>query len=850
MNSFVKNALTHAGVLFVFLLLTAIYFLPQLNGKVARQNDIVQYLGMSQEVREFKEKTGETSLWTNAMFGGMPTYQINTIRAGNNLRWVDRAGRLGLEDPIGRFFAAMAGFYLLMLCLGAGPLVGAIGAIAFGFTTNNLILFEAGHMTKLATISYLPIVAAGVLLAFRERYLIGGLLFALGMGLNVSANHPQMTYYFGLTLLIYGVAQLIYNIRNNKLMPFAKATGVLVLAGLLGAASAASNLLVTYEYSRDTMRGEPILQSDAAASAQQSSSQVEGLAWDYAMQWSNGTLDLFASFIPGVVGGGSQELLGKNSAIRTDLNRRGANLPADFAAPLYWGELPFTSGPAYFGAVVFFFFLMGLMLVKGPAKWWLAIGTLFTLLLSLGKNLPGFNQFVFDYLPLYNKFRTPNSILSVTAFLVPMLGLLALHEVFKKETDARAVRRAVFVAGGIAGGIALFFWLIGPAMFDFRSPGDDRMAQAGYNLDAVIADRKSLMRSDALRTLILVLLSGGLIWGYLQKWAQRNIILLGIGVLVLFDVRTVGKRYLNDSSFVNKSAMESTFRPRQVDDLIRKDNDPNFRVLDFSENTFNSSFTSYFHKSIGGYHAAKLQRYQDLIDRHLSKNNEQVFNMLNTKYFILPGQNNQQPEVQINMAAMGNAWFVSNVRMVDTPNQEIDALSDFDPAYEAIIHKEFSDYLNGFQVQLDSGAIIRLTDYKPNHLTYESDAGREQLVVFSEIWYGPNKGWQAYIDGQPVEHIRANYVLRAMRVPAGAHKIEFVFAPKTYERGKLISMVTTSVIVLGLLGMTGFYGYEAYQKAANEPRPTPPSDKPTAPTPKKATPAPRRPIAKGKKKRK
>ncbi|MBK7870318.1 MAG: hypothetical protein IPJ74_06325 [Saprospiraceae bacterium] len=368
MNSFFKKALTHLIVVLVLLGITAIYFSPQLNGKVVQSSDITQYLGMSQEVREFKEKTGETSLWTNAMFGGMPTYQINTIQDGNNLRFVDRLSTLGINEPIGRFFAGMVGFYILMIVLGVNPLLGAVGAVAFGFSTNNFILYATGHITKLVTITYLPLIAAGMLLAFRKKYLIGGVLFALGMGLDIMANHVQMTYYFALTLVIFGIAQLVYSIRKGEILDFAKAAGVLILAGLIGVGSAASNLLVTYEYAQDTMRGKPILQKEATVADAQSSSEVEGLDWEYAMQWSNGTIDLFSSFIPGVAGGGSQEPVGENSAFRQELTKLGYRVPADLSAPLYWGDLPFTSGPNYFGAIVMFFFLMGLILVKAPGK--------------------------------------------------------------------------------------------------------------------------------------------------------------------------------------------------------------------------------------------------------------------------------------------------------------------------------------------------------------------------------------------------------------------------------------------------------------------------------------------------
>lgn len=848
MNSFVKSALTHTGILLGLLVITAIYFLPQLQGKVAQQGDIMQYRGMSQEIKEFKEQTGETTLWTNAMFGGMPTYQINTVYAGNNLRFVDRVARLGLDAPIGRFFVGMVGFYILMLCLGANVWLSAIGAIAFGFTTNNFILFEAGHLTKLSTINYFPLMAAGILLAFRKQYVWGGLLFALGMGLDVYTNHPQMTYYFAITLLVLGLAQLVYSIRQGEMVHFAKAAGVLILAGLLGVGSAASNLLVTYEYSQDTMRGEPILQKEATAqntAAQSSSSEVDGLAWDYAMQWSNGTLDLFASFIPGVVGGGSSEPVGANSAFRQALVSKGYNVPAKLDAPLYWGELPFTSGPAYFGATVFFFFLLGLILVKGPAKWWLGIGTLLTFMLSMGKNLEWFNELIFNYFPLYNKFRTPNSVLSITAFLVPALGFMALHQIMKEKADQKTVLRAIYIASGIAGGVALFFWLLGPSMFDFTAPNDAQYIQNyGISADVLPNDRKALMRNDALRSLALVLLSAGLVWAYAKNRLQKNLVIAGIGILVLFDLWTVGKRYVNDSNFVTPTNLEANFQPRPADQLILKDADPNFRVLDLTASPFQSSFASYFHKSLGGYHAAKLQRYQDIIDRHLSKNNERVVNMLNTKYYIVQGQGGQI-DAQINMQALGNAWFVENVQMVNSANEEINALNTFIPENDAIIHKEFSDYLAGLNAQRDSSATIALTNYRPNRLTYRSNASSEQLAVFSEIWYGPDKGWQAYLDDEPVPHIRANYLLRAMRVPAGDHTIEFVFDPPTYKAGKMMSLIFSTIILLGLLGMIGFSSYQSYQQAEKTPKP-----KPVAKEAPKAKPQPRTPRNKGKNRKK
>ncbi|TXB69553.1 glycosyltransferase family protein [Phaeodactylibacter luteus] len=796
-----KQVIPHLAAIGIFLAASAAFFYPQLEGKVVPQGDIIQYRGMSQEIREYKAATGETALWTNAMFGGMPTYQINTVSEGNSLKILGKAGRLGISGPIGQFFTAMLGFYILMAVLGANPWLGVIGGLAFGLTTNNLILFEAGHMTKLKAISYLPLVAAGMLLAFRKRYLAGGLLFAAGLGLNIMANHVQMTYYFALTVLVFGIAELAHSIRKNRLPHFAKAAGALIVGALLALGSSSSNLWVTYEYSKDTMRGEPILQPDGEP---QSSSETEGLDWEYAMQWSNGTIDLFASYIPGVAGGGSQELVGDDAAIVKDLERKGARLPSDFRAPLYWGSLPFTSGPIYFGAIAFFLFLVGLVLVKGPVKWWIGIGTLLTLLLSMGSNLEGFNRLFFDYMPLYNKFRTPNSILSVTAFLVPVLGFLTVHKIINEKVTREEAMHALKVGGGIALAIPLFFALIGPSMFDFSSPGDARYEQAGYSLSAIVQDRQALMRSDAFRTLILAAIATGLLWGYLQGKLKLPVFLLALGLITVFDYWTVGRRYLNEGSFASERQSEAQLQPRPVDEQILQDPDPHYRVYDVSINTFNSSQASFHHKTIGGYHAAKLQRMQDIIDRHIAKGNQKVLDMLNAKYFIF-GQPGQE-QAQLNPNALGNAWLAKDIKQVATPNEEIDALTDFQPDSTAIVHEEFADYLSGL-APTGNGS-ISLSSYAPNRLAYEADVDGEQLAVFSEVWYGPDKGWQAYIDGQPVEHIRADYILRALRIPDGKHEIVFEFAPKSYEQGVLASRIFSTLILLGLLGFIGYNGYQ------------------------------------------
>lgn len=800
MNPILKKLLPHIGALAIFMALAAAYFSPQISGKMLPQSDIMQYKGMSQELKEYKEKTGKTTLWTNSMFGGMPTYQIKSIHSGNNFYHASKVYRLFVSQPIGRFFAAMLSFYILMMVLGGNFWVSIAAAIGFGFTTNNFLLYEAGHTTKLSVLSYLPLLAAGMILTFRRKLLLGGTIFAIGAAFAVHANHPQMAYYFFLTLLIFGIAQFVKDLKAKELPQFAKAVGVLLVGGLLALGSASSNLLVTYEYSQETMRGAPILKNENATPA--SSSETDGLEWGYAMQWSNGLVDCFSSFIPGVAGGGSQEPIDKSSASFKSLRKQGYNVREPITAPLYWGKLPFTSGPAYFGAAIILLFLMGSILVKGPVKWWLLLGTLLTFMLSMGKNLAFINEFFFNYFPLFNKFRTPNSVLGVTAILVTLLAFLTVEHIINKKSSKEEVLRSLYIGGGIAAAVALYFLVFGTSFYDFVHFQDAN--RAPFDPNALIEDRQALMQSDALRSLIIVLVSGGLIWLFVKEKIQQLWLVAGIGIIVLIDLWTVDKRYLSDDDFVNKTRYEVNFSPRPADEQILQDPDLYYRVYDASESTFQSTKTSYYHKSIGGYHAAKLQRFQDIIDRHISQGNQKVLDMLNTKYFIVPSQQQGVPAgVQQNPGAMGNAWFVNSIRTVASANEEIDALNEIDPKNEAVVHQEFADYVAGFTPQ-KNGAIT-LTDYQPDQLTYQSNSSSEQFAVFSEVWYGPNKGWEATIDGEPVEFVRVNYILRGMKVPSGTHTIVFKFNPKMYRLGTTLSFVFSTLILLA-------FAYVLFQK--------------------------------------
>lgn len=819
-----QKALPHVVAILSFLVICSMYFSPQLNGKIIQAGDTISSHGMSREMVDFYEETGERTLWTNTMFGGMPTYQIGAVQPTNTLKYVEKSMHLYIPRPIGYFFAMMLGFYITMLLFGVSPWVSLIGAIAFSITTNNLVLFGAGHMTKLRTFAFFGFMLIGIVKAFRKEYILGGTLFALGFGINLYANHIQMTYYLFLVFGIYGIIELVRHAQRGEMQSFGKAVMYLGIGGLLAIGSSATSLWTTYEYSKDTMRGDPILAKEVNAA--ETSSNTKGLDWKYAMQYSNDWLDLFSSFIPGVVGGGGGEPAPSNSAYAKEIKRSGGNTK-NLRLPLYWGAVgktQTTAGPVYFGAAIFFFFLLGMLIVKDPLKWGIGGGVLLTMLLSLGDNFEFFNRIFFDYFPLYSKFRTPNSILAITAFLVPVLGTLAISEIISGKTKKEEFLKPLYITTGVMAAICLFFAFMGGSFFDFTYPTRDANYASNFNLDLLKADRALLMQSDSLRSLGIILVSAALIWAYLTNKIKQNILLVGLAAITIGDLWTVGKRYLNEDKFSNKRKYEAYKNPRPVDTQILKDKDLHYRVHDFTINFINSSSTSYFHNTIGGYHPAKLQRIQDVLERHIFSEDSYlrkgfssatsndlfggipVFNMLNTKYFI---GNPEAAPIQ-NPRAMGNAWFVDNVKMVENPNAEIDALKGLDVASTAIVNNEFSDYVSG--LNLSKNGTIQLTDYQPNHMTYQSNSTSDQLALFSEVWYGPNKGWQAYIDGNPVDHIRANYILRGLKVPAGSHKIEFIFAPSSYSIGKIITLICSLAIVLSFL----WFAYNSFLKWKEE----------------------------------
>jgi len=793
MKELFNKSIPHIIALFAFVICSVVYFLPQMESKVIPQGDMIQFYGMNAEIQKYKSIDDEPVLWTNSMFGGMPAYQIASPSKNNIFRTIENVMQLGFDRPIGYFIYAALAFYILLLCFKVNPYLAIAGALAFSFTTNNLVLFEAGHVTKIKSVISLPIVIAGMHLVFKRKFALGLLLFTLGMGLNVRANHYQMSYYMGLFLGIWVLVEYINLARKSDFKTIFK-TGILFLLGLMISVGAgASKFFPTYEYAEDTMRGKPILTTEGKAV---SSSQTKGLEYGYAMTWSNGFADLLSTFIPGAVGGSSGEKVSKDSEFLKILRKNGQRMDK---SPTYWGSLPFTSGPNYFGILIVLFAILFFIYTKGRFKWWLLSSIILGLLLSLGGNFEPFNSLIFDYVPYYNKFRSPNSILSVTAILVPLAAMLGIQALINSDKDKRAVR-SLYIASGITGGLCLILALLGSSIFSFESIGDSNFPE--ILKDAIYEDRISMFRSDALRSFAFVLVSSLISLAFLKGKLSKLVLIGGFSILILVDLIPIGLRYLSHGDFINPRSVERNLEPRDVDTQILRDTDPHYRVYDLSVNPVKSTTASLHHKSIGGYHAAKLQRFQDIYDKFflekdgrskpIGPNNMKILNMLNTKYLI--SSDGQKLQAQQNPAALGNAWFISEVKLAQSPNDEIDFIENIDPLQTVIINSEFESSLTS--KSFNKSGDIKLKSYSPNKLVYESNSSDNQLGVFSEIWYGPNKGWKATVNGTPTNILRANYFLRAINVPSGKNEIVFEFKPSSYYRGGTIGLISSVLFLL------------------------------------------------------
>jgi len=798
-----KTLLPFITAVLVFLVITLIYFSPLLEGKRILQSDIIHFTGMSKEIVDFREKTGTEPLWTNSMFGGMPAYQISVVYKGNILGYLDTILTLGLPHPANLVFLYFIGFFILLLVLKVDPWLSIAGAFAFAFSSFFFIIIEVGHNSQAHAIAYIPLVLAGIILTLRQKYLLGGILTALFLSLEIKANHPQITYYLVIMVLILGLFELIYAVREKRVMKLFASIGILVIAAAFAVLTNIATLWATWEYGKDTIRGKSELTSDLE-------NKTSGLDKDYATQWSYGVGETMTLFIPNFYGGASSAKISENSAIVKALKEN--NVPQNqinqftkYPLPfLYFGDQPGTSGPVYIGAIVFFLFILGLIIVRGPLKWWLLTVTILSILLSWGHNFMAFTDFFMEYVPGYNKFRAVSMTLVIAEVAMPILGLMALKVLFEQHLDTKKLVKSLQIAAGITAGIALLFTIM-PGLFLSFSGANDASIQQQFQfpdwmMQAIRDERARLVRLDALRSFAFVILAAGVFWAFLYGKLKKNYVYLILGALILLDMFAISKRYLNNDSFTARTKVEKPFTPTQADQLILQDNDPDFRVFNLTVNTFNDASTSYFHKSIGGYHGAKLRRYQELIENQISKNNMSVLNMLNAKYFILPDKD-RKPTAQRNYDALGHAWFVEGYNLVDNADQEMAAITFFNPADTAVIDKRFKSALVAFSPGRDSSAYIELSSYAPNHLVYQYESNKDGLVVFSEIYYP--KGWNAYVDGKLTPHFRADYVLRAMILPAGNHKLDFKFEPNVYMVGERISLISsiTLLVLIVLLGL-------------------------------------------------
>ncbi|MGB2143273.1 MAG: YfhO family protein [Flavobacteriaceae bacterium] len=792
MNLSLKQIGTHFLVILGFALVAVLYFNPVLKGKKIYQSDIVQYTGMAKQHIDFRNAYDAESYWTNSAFGGMPTYQLGAKYPHNYIKKLDLALRF-LPRPADYLFLYFLGFYILLLVLKIDYKIAILGALSFGFSTYLIIILGVGHNAKAHAIAYMPLVLSGIILTFQKRYYLGFIITALASGLELVTNHPQMTYYLGFLIIILGITYLVHAIKSKELPAFFKATAVLFIAAVFAFSMNATNLMATSEYAKESTRGKSELTINPDGSPKD---QTTGLDKDYITQFSYGKLETFNLFIPRFMGGGNREDIGKDSETYKAFRALGATpiqaLQESKQAPMYWGDQPIVEAPAYIGAVVIFLFVLALFLYQGRFKWWLIAGVLMSLLLSYGKNLSFLTDFFIDYVPLYNKFRAVSSIQVLLELCIPLLAALGLAQLFHKDRSSKTKLEALKKSLGIVAGLTVVFLIFKNSLFDFVGSSDGQFKEyyGASFVEALRLDRSAIFTEDALRTLLLVLAVGGLIFTYLKQKITQNTTIVILGLLLILDLVGVDRRYVNNDNFVSALKVDRPYQASTIDKELLKDT-TNFRVLDRSDN---STKSSYFHNSIEGYHAAKLRRFKAVQEFHIDKTNFEVLNMLNTKYIIYQ---NKEGEVLYfeNENTNGNAWFVDAIESFETPDEEILALDKINTKTTAIANA--SD-LKSKRFVKDSMASIQLVDYKLNHLVYETKTTEDGFAVFSEVYY--KNGWNATIDGVEVKHYNVNYILRGLEIPKGTHTVVFKFNPSVVTTGSNISLVSSILLVLLILG--------------------------------------------------
>ncbi len=784
--------LPYVAAIAIFYVLAAFYFAPQFSGRQLRMHDVTQYEGMSRDLKQYYDETGEDAQWTGNSFGGMPAYLIYfrqpalVIRDGAVWLW----NRLLMGEPGSMIFVAMLGFWVMLLLWGVNPWIGIIPAIAYGFSTYTILIIGAGHLSKVWAIAYAPAMIGAVRYTLRGRYMLfGASLAALTAALEIGANHPQITYYFLLVAAGLWINELVAAYRDRAVRRFWKSTAALAGAAVLAAGANFSPLYYTFEHTGETTRGGSELATEA------SPAERRGLDLEYATAWSYGRTESFNMFIPGFTGGASDRGFSDDGEVARSLapynaRRMAATLPG------YWGDQPMTAGPTYLGAVMIFLAVMALFVLRGRDKWWLLVLSLLALLLAWGKNMMWFTELSFAVLPGYNKFRAVSTALVVMQWSVPLLAALLLSGMWRRGFERAALMRGLKWALGITGGIALFFALFGGSLFGFSSPVDSQLPDTVAA--AMRSERASMLHTDSLRSLLFVALTAAAVWLYAAGRLRRSWLAPVLGILVCADMIPVDRRFLSEKEFV--PASQAAVTPTAADLAILADTAPGYRVANFTVSPFNDAVTSYFHRSVGGYHGAKLRRYQDIIDRYLSGADMEAYNMLNTRYFIVPDEQGR-PQAQVNEDANGAAWFVEELDTVGTPYEEIAAIGVVDTKRKAVADSRFGVEPFGAPAEGYSPAdTIYLARYEPNYLRYEYSAASDRVAVFSEIYY--DRGWKAYLDGEEAPYFRADYLLRAMRLPAGEHTVEFRFRAPHFAAVSGVTLAF-SLLILAAFAVSG-----------------------------------------------
>ena len=835
-----KSIVPHAVAVLIFLVLTLVYFSPVLEGKDIKQDDAIGSMGWGKDARDYHDESGEYSYWSNAMFSGMPCNYTFSPQPDNVFKPIGEVVTLNLFGAsyrhIGCIFLTFIGCYILLLALGCKSWLSIAGSIAYTLGSYNFIIIDAGHMNKSLVIATMAPLIGGIILCYRRKLLIGALVTLVFAGLNIYWSHQQVSYYVLLTALIMAIVYFIYAYREKWLKYYFKATAVLGVVAILAAAPAVGILLPTSDYAKSSMRGGSELDvKDGEKST--------GLDTEYAFAWSYGKAESFTLLVPNLYGSASNSNVGtdselykayrnimidsyadmvleqnpgatKKEAVRYITGNREImrEINADAAnfvryAPTYWGEQPGTSGPVYAGAIVCFLFVLGLIIVRGPEKWWLLGATIFSLVLAWGSNLAGINNFLFEYMPLYNKFRAPSMSLVVTTLTMSTLAILAAKRFLDDAKNDMKLPKALYIALGITGGITLLFAVVPDAFFDFTSTGDTRFAQIPGLLDAMVLQRRTMLVSDAWRSLAFILATAALMWAYTRYNLKQTLFIAALGALFLVDMWPVCKRFVNDDKFMPKKET-TAIRDTAADKEVRRlaGDDPHYRVFNLTDHNgpFNEAFTSYKHKSIGGYSPAKLARYQDIIERYLSKLNMNVISMLNTRFFITP------EGVQENYDAFGNCWLVDNIEWVNNAKEEIAAIENVDKETAYIDKSWLKDIDTPEQYNNAAPGIITMTEYRnPGNIIYKSSSTAPKMAVFSEVYY---KTWKAYIDGEEVTPVRANYVLRALPIPAGEHTIEFKCVDELMIKSHNWSTYMSIVVGIAMLAIVALGIYRRMKK--------------------------------------